>query len=168
MARVKRDPYNDGYEDGYEDGYQDGLEALEAMREEIDSLSTQDAFDVILWDVGGIALIVFVVLVLCYVLWFLIKSIKLSIDEAGQEGVKKMNIAVAETIKSCAWGFIRFLLILPLIILVIGVLVQVIFGDGAGWFDGVVGRLMGLGPYAILLPLGIVLFLLIRKQKSQK
>ncbi|MEE2912679.1 MAG: hypothetical protein VX436_02620 [Planctomycetota bacterium] len=45
-----------------------------------------------------------------------------------------------DTIKSWAWGFID----LMLIFIAVGVLVQVIFGDGAGWFDGVVGRLMGL------------------------
>ena len=45
-----------------------------------------------------------------------------------------------DTIKSWAWGFID----LMLIFIAVGVLVQVIFGDGAGWFDGVVGRLMNL------------------------
>ena len=45
-----------------------------------------------------------------------------------------------DTIKSWAWGFID----LMLIFIAVGVLVQVIFGDGAGWFSGVVGRLMAL------------------------
>jgi hypothetical protein len=45
-----------------------------------------------------------------------------------------------DTIKSWAWGFID----LMLIFIAVGVLVQIIFGSGAGWFDGVVGRLMDL------------------------
>ena len=66
-----------------------------------------------------------------------------------------------ETIKSWAWGFID----LMLIFIAVGVLVQVIFGDGAGWFDGVVGRLMGLvsefssGGFVGLIALVIVLSL---------
>ena len=66
-----------------------------------------------------------------------------------------------DTIKSWAWGFID----LMLIFIAVGVLVQVIFGDGAGWFDGVVGRLMGLvnefssGGFVGLIALVIVLSL---------
>ena len=66
-----------------------------------------------------------------------------------------------DTIKTWAWGFID----LMLIFIAVGVLVQVIFGDGAGWFDGVVGRLMGLvsefssGGFVGLIALVIVLSL---------
>ena len=66
-----------------------------------------------------------------------------------------------DTIKSWAWGFID----LMSIFIAVGVLVQVIFGDGAGWFDGVVGRLMGLvsefssGGFVGLIALVIVLSL---------
>ena len=66
-----------------------------------------------------------------------------------------------DTIKSWAWGFID----LMLIFIAVGVLVQVIFGEGAGWFDGVVGRLMGLvsefssGGFVGLIALVIVLSL---------
>ena len=66
-----------------------------------------------------------------------------------------------DTIKSRAWGFID----LMRIFIAVGVLVQVIFGDGAGWFDGVVGRLMGLvsefssGGFVGLIALVIVLSL---------
>ena len=66
-----------------------------------------------------------------------------------------------DTIKSWAWGFID----LMLIFIAVGVLVQVIFGSGAGWFDGVVGRLMGLvsefssGGFVGLIALVIVLSL---------
>ena len=57
----------------------------------------------------------------------------------------------------------------PLPIIAAGVLVQVIFGDGAGWFDGVVGRLMGLvsefssGGFVGLIALVIVLSLFNRR-----
>ena len=70
-----------------------------------------------------------------------------------------------DTIKSWAWGFIY----LMLIFIAVGVLVQVIFGDGAGWFDGVVGRLMGLvsefssGGFVGLIALVIVLSLFNRR-----
>jgi hypothetical protein len=70
-----------------------------------------------------------------------------------------------DTIKSWAWGFID----LMLIFIAVGVLVQVIFGDGAGWFDGVVGRLMGLvnefssGGFVGLIALVIVLSLFNRR-----
>ena len=66
-----------------------------------------------------------------------------------------------DTIKSWAWGFID----LMLIFIAVGVLVQVIFGSGAGWFDGVVGRLMELveqfssGGFVGLIALVIVLSL---------
>jgi hypothetical protein len=70
-----------------------------------------------------------------------------------------------DTIKSWAWGFID----LMLIFIAVGVLVQVIFGEGAGWFDGVVGRLMGLvsefgnGGFVGLIALVIVLSLFNRR-----
>mgnify|MGYP000176805005 FL=1 len=70
-----------------------------------------------------------------------------------------------DTIKAWAWGFID----LMLIFIAVGVLVQVIFGDGAGWFDGVVGRLMGLvnefsnGGFVGLIALVIVLSLFNRR-----
>ncbi len=70
-----------------------------------------------------------------------------------------------DTIKSWAWGFID----LMLIFIAVGVLVQVIFGSGAGWFDGVVGRLMGLvsefssGGFVGLIALVIVLSLFNRR-----
>ena len=70
-----------------------------------------------------------------------------------------------DTIKSWAWGFID----LMLIFIAVGVLVQVIFGTGAGWFDGVVGRLMGLvsefssGGFVGLIALVIVLSLFNRR-----
>ena len=66
-----------------------------------------------------------------------------------------------DNIKSWAWGFTDIMLIF----IAVGVLVQVIFGDGAGWFDGVVGRLMGLvsefssGGFVGLIALVIVLSL---------
>jgi hypothetical protein len=70
-----------------------------------------------------------------------------------------------DTIKSWAWGFID----LMLIFIAVGVLVQVIFGEGAGWFDGVVGRLMGLvsefgnGGFVGLIALVIILSLFNRR-----
>ena len=70
-----------------------------------------------------------------------------------------------DTIKSWAWGFID----LMLIFIAVGVLVQVIFGDGAGWFDGVVTRLMELveqfssGGFVGLIALVIVLSLFNRR-----
>ena len=70
-----------------------------------------------------------------------------------------------DTIKTWAWGFID----LMLIFIAVGVLVQVIFGDGAGWFDGVVGRMMGLvnefssGGFVGLIALVIVLSLFNRR-----
>ena len=75
-----------------------------------------------------------------------------------------------DTIKSWAWGFID----LMLIFIAVGVLVQVIFGDTAGWFSGVVGRLMvgrlmgmvtefGNGGFVGLIALVIVLSLFNRR-----
>jgi hypothetical protein len=70
-----------------------------------------------------------------------------------------------DTIKTWAWGFID----LMLIFIAVGVLVQVIFGEGAGWFDGVVGRLMGLvsefgnGGFVGLIALVIILSLFNRR-----
>ena len=70
-----------------------------------------------------------------------------------------------DTIKSWAWGFVD----LMLIFIAVGVLVQIIFGDGAGWFDGIVGRLMGLvaqfssGGFVGLIALIIVLSLFNRR-----
>jgi hypothetical protein len=70
-----------------------------------------------------------------------------------------------DTIKSWAWGFID----LMLIFIAVGLLVQVIFGEGAGWFDGVVGRLMGLvsefgnGGFVGLIALVIILSLFNRR-----
>ncbi|MDP7008468.1 MAG: hypothetical protein QGI78_02750 [Phycisphaerales bacterium] len=45
-----------------------------------------------------------------------------------------------DTIKGWAWGFID----LMLIFIAVGVLVQVIFGNTATFFDGMVANLMGL------------------------
>ena len=70
-----------------------------------------------------------------------------------------------DTIKSWAWGFID----LMLIFIAVGVLVQIIFGDGSGFWGGMVGRLMamvtefGNGGFVGLIALVIVLSLFNRR-----